>query len=85
MKSNKIIGITVKLTGAVITQMRTFAAANFPEEVSVTIGGTALVESALNRLVVQSQLISVITSLAIVFIIIAASNKSFVTIHSLFS
>ncbi|MHC6204244.1 efflux RND transporter permease subunit [Breznakiellaceae bacterium SP9] len=65
-----------KDTSAVITQMRTFAADNFPEEVSVTIGGTALVESALNRLVVQSQLTSVITSLVIVFIIISASNRS---------
>jgi predicted RND superfamily exporter protein len=51
-------------------------AANFPASVNVTIGGSAMVESSLNRQVVRSQIISVIISLVLVFIIIAASNKS---------
>jgi hypothetical protein len=50
--------------------------ANTPPGVKVTVGGVAMVEASLNALVVQSQLISVIVSLALVFIIIAASNRS---------
>jgi predicted RND superfamily exporter protein len=42
------------------------------------VGGSAIVEGSLNRLVVQSQLISVIVSLFMVFLIIAVSNRSIV-------
>ena len=63
---------------AVFDQIRKYAAANFPPEVTVTIGGTTMVESSLNDLVVQSQLISVLISIICVFIIIAVSNRSLV-------
>ncbi|MDR2501609.1 MAG: MMPL family transporter [Treponema sp.] len=49
---------------------------NFPPNVRTTVGGTSLVEFALNTLVVKSQLISVIISLIMVFAIIALSNRS---------
>lgn len=52
--------------------------ANIPPGIRVTVGGVAMVEAALNVLVVQSQLISVIVSLVLVFIIIAVSNRSFI-------
>ncbi|MDR3130119.1 MAG: MMPL family transporter [Treponema sp.] len=51
--------------------------ANMPPGVRTTVGGAALVEASLNTLVVQSQIMSVILSLALVFIIIAVSNRSF--------
>ncbi|MDR2069946.1 MAG: MMPL family transporter [Treponema sp.] len=54
-----------------------YIAANAPPGVTVTVGGTALVEASLNDHVVKSQLISVIVSLALVFLIIALSNRSF--------
>lgn len=53
-----------------------YIAANFPKDVKVTIGGTALIEKSLNLLVVQSQLSSVIISLLMVFLIIAVSYRS---------
>jgi predicted RND superfamily exporter protein len=63
-------------TGRVIREIEQYVDANFPRDLTVTIGGSALVEASLNRLVVQSQLVSVITSLFLVFIIIAVSNRS---------
>ncbi|MDR0387488.1 MAG: MMPL family transporter [Treponema sp.] len=51
---------------------------NVPPGVRVTVGGVAMVEASLNALVVQSQLISVIVSLVLVFLIIAVSNRSFI-------
>ncbi|GHU09083.1 antibiotic transporter [Spirochaetia bacterium] len=61
-----------------ISAMYGYIDAYFPKNVKVTIGGSALVEGSLNDLVVESQLISVIISLLMVFIIIAVSNRSFV-------
>jgi predicted RND superfamily exporter protein len=63
-------------TGRALDEIRRFVSANFPSSLKVTIGGSALVESSLNRQVVRSQLISVILSLVLVFVIIAVSNKS---------
>jgi len=55
-----------------------YVAANFPKDVTVTVGGTTMVERSLNNLVVQSQLVSMLFSLLCVFIIIAVSNKSII-------
>ncbi|MDR2553393.1 MAG: MMPL family transporter [Treponema sp.] len=63
-------------TDRALEEIRRFVQANFPENVAVTVGGSALVEQSLNRQVVRSQLISVILSLALVFVIIALSNRS---------
>jgi predicted RND superfamily exporter protein len=63
-------------TGRAIARIRDYAAARFPPELKVTIGGSALVEASLNSLVVQSQLISVFVSLFLVFVIISVSNRS---------
>jgi predicted RND superfamily exporter protein len=64
-------------TGRALGEIRRFISANFPPEIKVTIGGSAMVESSLNRQVVSSQLISVIISLCLVFLIVAVSNRSF--------
>jgi len=57
-------------------EIERYVAANFPADVTVTIGGSTMVERSLNNLVVQSQLISMLFSIMCVFIIIALSNKS---------
>jgi predicted RND superfamily exporter protein len=60
-----------------IREIRRFAEANFPKNIRVIVGGTALVEGATNTLVVQSQLISVIFSVIAMFIIMTAAYRSF--------
>jgi len=63
---------------AVLREIERYVTANFPADVQVTIGGTTMVESSLNDLVVQSQIISMLFSIICVFIIITASNKSLI-------
>jgi predicted RND superfamily exporter protein len=63
-------------TGRVIREIRQYVDANFPRNIKVTLGGSAMVEASLNRLVVQSQLVSVVISLFLVFLIVAVSNRS---------
>jgi predicted RND superfamily exporter protein len=63
-------------TGRAVAAIRDYIAARFPPSLKITIGGTAMVEASLNRLVVQSQLISVFLSLFLVFLIISVSNRS---------
>jgi predicted RND superfamily exporter protein len=62
----------------IFREIKKYAAANFPQDVKVTLGGSTMVEDSLNSLVVQSQLVSVIFSIICVFIIIALSNKSLI-------
>ncbi|MDR2068722.1 MAG: MMPL family transporter [Spirochaetaceae bacterium] len=63
-------------TDRIIGEIHNYTAAHFPETLRVIIGGSALVEGSINRLVVQSQLTSVLISLFMVFLIIALSNRS---------
>ncbi len=63
-------------TDRAIDEINRYVAVNFPKDVKVSIGGQALVEKALNQLVVQSQLSSVFVSLLLVFLIIAVSYRS---------
>ncbi|GHT68855.1 antibiotic transporter [Spirochaetia bacterium] len=53
-----------------------YAAAHFPENVRVLVGGGAAQEGALVRLVVQSQTISIFVSVLMVLLIVAFSYKS---------
>jgi uncharacterized protein len=62
----------------IFREIESYVAANFPQDVTVTMGGQTMVERSLNNLVVQSQLVSMLFSLLCVFIIIAVSNKSLV-------
>jgi predicted RND superfamily exporter protein len=64
-------------TDRALAEIDNYVKANFPDTLRVIVGGSAHVENSLNRLVVQSQLISVFISLIAVFIIIALSNRSF--------
>jgi len=67
-----------KDTGRAIDSIRSYISENFPAAVEVIVGGIALVESSLNRLVVESQVVSVLVSILIVFFIITLSNRSLV-------
>jgi predicted RND superfamily exporter protein len=63
-------------TGRALEAIRRFIGEHFPKHVKTIVGGSALVEASLNRLVVQSQISSVLISIFLVFLIIAFSNKS---------
>jgi predicted RND superfamily exporter protein len=63
---------------AIFHEIEQYVAANFPDDVTVTMGGTTMVENSINDLVVQSQIISMVFSVFSIFLIIAIANKSFV-------
>jgi predicted RND superfamily exporter protein len=63
-------------TDRVVQDINAFVAANFPKNVTVTVGGTALVEASTNTNVVQSLWSSMIIALVSMFIIIAVYNRS---------
>ena len=65
-----------KDTGRAIDSIRRYIADNFPKGIKTIIGGSALVEASLNRLVVLSQVSSVFVSIFVVFLIIALSYRS---------
>ncbi|MDR1286797.1 MAG: MMPL family transporter [Treponema sp.] len=64
-------------SGAALAAIDGYIKARFPSNVRAVVGGVTLVEFSLNTLVVQSQLVSVIFSVVMVFLIIAVSNRSF--------
>ena len=61
---------------AVFRRIEQYAAANFPPDITVTIGGATMVESSLNNRIVESQITSMIFSVLSIMIIIAIANKS---------
>ncbi|MDR1108750.1 MAG: MMPL family transporter [Spirochaetaceae bacterium] len=63
-------------TEGIIGEIYDYVEARFPDTLRVIVGGSAMVEGSINRLVVQSQLTSVFISLFAVFLIIAISNRS---------
>ena len=64
-------------TAKAIDRIRDFIAYNFPPGIETIIGGSALVESSLTRLVVQSQITSVVISFLVIALLIALFNRSF--------
>lgn len=63
-------------TDAIVSRIDEYVAAKFPPTVEVSVGGMSFVERSLNRLVVQSQLVSVCISILMVFIILSVSWRS---------
>ncbi|MCL1836729.1 MAG: MMPL family transporter [Treponema sp.] len=63
---------------AVIDIINEYIAVNFPKNVHVIIGGGVTNEMAVTGLILNSQMISIVISVLFVFIIVAASNKSFI-------
>jgi uncharacterized protein len=75
------LGVQLRTVGQVdtnraIAAIREYAAARFPKDVKVEIGGTALVEESLNTLVVKSQLSSLPLSLLMVFLTLTVFYRS---------
>ena len=65
-----------KDTARALGEIHHFIDANFPKTIKTIIGGAALIEASLNRLVVQSQLTSVFISIFLVFLIVTVSYRS---------
>jgi predicted RND superfamily exporter protein len=63
-------------TDAAVAEIHNYIEANFPGNVRTLVGGTALIEGSINTQIVRSQLISIVVSILIVFLIIAVSNRS---------
>ena len=73
--------IQLRTTGSMDTReaintINEYIDVNFPKNVRVMIGGGATQEIAVTELILNSQLISVLTSVIMVFIIVALSNRS---------
>jgi predicted RND superfamily exporter protein len=65
-----------KDTGAVVAAANEYIAANFPKNVKVTVGGGSMVLGEMTNLVTKSQILSIIISILIVFVVIALANHS---------
>jgi predicted RND superfamily exporter protein len=65
-------------TRVIIDLIKAYIDQNFPKTVRVMIGGGATQEGAVTDLIVNSQIISIVISVLVVFIIIALSNRSFI-------
>jgi len=65
-------------SGRAVEKIYSYVEDNFPKNVTTVIGGTALVEASLNNLVVESQIISVIFSVLLVFLLVSLFNRSLV-------
>jgi predicted RND superfamily exporter protein len=63
---------------AVIDTVKEFIAVNFPKNVRTIIGGGVTYEIAITDLIFYSQLISIVISVLVVFLIVAFSNKSLI-------
>lgn len=81
----KVQKVTIQLktqgqldTALIVDEMQRFIDVNFPKDMSVKIAGVSLIEQSLNRLVVNSQFISLALSLLIVFIILSVYYRSLV-------
>lgn len=61
---------------AVTNAINAYVAANFPDTVRARLGGNAIIQETLNRNIVNSQIVSLLISLFLVFLIIAISHKS---------
>jgi len=65
-------------TNEVINIIKDYIAANFPENIRVMIGGGVTQEIAVTELILNSQIISIVISVLMIFIIVSIAHKSFV-------
>ncbi|MCL2175159.1 MAG: MMPL family transporter [Treponema sp.] len=65
-------------TRKVIGIINDYVKINFPENVKVMIGGGVTQEIAVTELILNSQIISIMISVLMIFIIVAIANRSFV-------
>ncbi|MCL2265578.1 MAG: efflux RND transporter permease subunit [Treponema sp.] len=64
-------------TNDVIDIIKKYIEVNFPENVRIMIGGGVTQEIAVTDLILNSQIISIIISIFMIFIIVSIANKSF--------
>jgi predicted RND superfamily exporter protein len=64
-------------TLVIVERIKEYIKVNFPKNVEVIIGGGAMQEAAITELIINSQIISIVVSVFIVFLIIALSYRSF--------
>ncbi|MDR0411801.1 MAG: MMPL family transporter [Treponema sp.] len=67
-----------KDTDGVVNLINQYVSENFPDDVRVIVGGSALVEASTNTNVVRSVWTSILIALVSAFIIITVSNRSFI-------
>ena len=67
-----------RAVGPLIDEIDAYAAAAFPAGYTVTVAGVAVIESAVTNLIIDAQIRSIVVSLALVFIIVALTFRSFV-------
>jgi predicted RND superfamily exporter protein len=65
-----------KDTAAVVEAANEYIATNFPKNVKVTVGGGSMVLGEMTNLVTKSQILSIVISILIVFVVIALANHS---------
>ena len=65
-------------TEEIVDEIYRYLAGHTPDGVDVTVGGSTMVEGSINNLIVQSQLRSIIISVIVIFIMVAAFNRSFI-------
>jgi predicted RND superfamily exporter protein len=65
-------------TQAVVDAVNEYVSANFPDNVKVVVGGSAQVQGEITGLVMNSQIISIVISILMVFIIIGLANRSII-------
>jgi predicted RND superfamily exporter protein len=65
-------------TEAVIDMINAYVDENFPDTLRVITGGSGTLEGAMSDLIMNSQIISIVISVLVVFIIVALSNRSLV-------
>ncbi|GHV32519.1 antibiotic transporter [Spirochaetia bacterium] len=63
-------------SAGVVNAIKQYAGNKFPDTVRFTIGGGTMLEIAMGSLIINSQIITIIFSILMIFIIIAISNKS---------
>jgi predicted RND superfamily exporter protein len=65
-------------TEVIVDEIYRYLARYTPDGVDVTVGGPTMVEGSINNLIVRSQLSSIVISIIVIFIMVAAFNRSFI-------
>jgi predicted RND superfamily exporter protein len=65
-------------TEVIVDEIYRYLARHAPSGVNVTVGGSTMVEGSINNLIVESQLKSIIISVIVIFLMVAAFNRSLV-------
>ena len=70
-------------TRTLVRAIEEFAAKNFPEGYSVEIAGLAIIENAVTEIIVDTQILNILSSLLLVFLILTVYYRSIVELSSI--